>query len=444
MKHVILALLFMAASWYLGTQVQQHQFPQILGGFVFLSVLGLWMYREAGERRQVLFWVAIGLAARAVLLFSEPQLSDDYFRFIWDGRLAIQGIHPFAALPSEYAAQGFPAPGNDAALYAQLNSPEYHTVYPPVAQAVFAVACYIFPDSIAGSVFVMKLFLWLMELGTCWLLWRLLMYWQLPLRNLLLYALHPLAIIEITGNLHFEGAMIFFFLLALWWAVRGRMALSAAGLALSFASKMLSLLALPFLLRILGWKRTLLYGLVFAGVTALLFAPLIDLEVLRHFGASLNLYFRQFEFNASVYYIARWIGYEISGHNRIAYIGPALAAVAALSMLAIALWPRRNELKQWPGFLLAAITIYLFLGTTVHPWYLCLPLALSVLCRYKYAALWAVVAVLSYHKYATPDQEERLWVTAIEYLIVIGMMLWEWRRHRISAASERARTLAGN
>jgi hypothetical protein len=51
---------------------------------------------------------------------------------------------------------------------------------------------------------------------------------------------------------------------------------------------------------------------------------------------------------------------------------------------------------------------------------------------------------LSYHKYATPDQEERLWVTAIEYLIVIGMMLWEWRRHRISAASERARTLAGN
>jgi len=444
MKHVIQALFFMAATWYLGTQVQQHEFLQILSGFVMLSVLGLWMYREAAGRRQVIVWVAIGLAARAVLLFSEPLLSDDYFRFIWDGRLAVQGIHPFAALPSEYAVQGFPVPGLDAALYAQLNSAEYYTVYPPVAQGVFALACYIFPNSIVGSVFVMKLFLWLMELGTCWLLWRLLMHWQLPLRNILLYALHPLAIIEITGNLHFEGAMIFFFLLALWWAVRGRLTLSAAGLALSFASKMLSLLALPFLLRILGWRRTLLYGLVFAGATALLFAPLIDLEVLRHFGASLNLYFRQFEFNASVYYIARWIGYEISGHNRIAYIGPALAAVAALSMLVIALRSRRNELKQWPDFLLTAITIYLFLGTTVHPWYLCMPLVLSVLCRCKYAALWAIVAVLSYHKYAMPDQQERLWVSAIEYLMVIGMMMWEWRRNRISEAGERARALAGN
>lgn len=443
MRRIFLALLFIITSWYLGTQVSQREFLQILVGFVGLSALVLWIYREADERGQVLFWVAVGLAARGSLLFSVPQLSDDYFRFIWDGRLAIQGIHPFAALPSEYAAQGFPVPGLDADVYGQLNSPEYHTVYPPVAQAVFASACFLFPDSMAGSVFVMKLFLWTMEAGVCWLLWRLLVHWQMPLRNILLYALHPLAIIEITGNLHFEGAMIFFFLLALWWAVRGRMALSAAGLALSFASKMLSLLALPFLLRIWGWKRTLLYGLVFAGVTALLFAPLIDLEVLRHFGGSLNLYFRQFEFNASVYYIARWIGYEISGHNRVALIGPVLAATAALSMLAIALWPRRNELKQWPGFLLTAITIYLFLGTTVHPWYLCLPLALSVLCRYKYAVLWALVAVLSYHKYATPDQQEKLWVTALEYLSVIGMMLWEWRRHRISAGAERARTLAG-
>jgi alpha-1,6-mannosyltransferase len=365
------------------------------------------------------------LLCRAVLLFSLPQLSDDFYRFIWDGRLAVQGIHPFEALPSEYAAEGFTVPGLDAALYEKLNSPNYYTVYPPVLQAIFAVACWLFPQSITGSVFVMKLSLFLFEAGSILLLFRLLRRFGLPSRNVLLYALNPLVIIEITGNLHFEGAMIFFFFLALWWGARSRLRLSAGTMALSVAAKMLSVLALPFLLRQLGFRKALGYYLVFGLVSAALFLPLFSEVFISHFGKSLNLYFQKFEFNASLYYVGRWIGYLKTGHNRIDIIGPIFAGAATLLILLQALLYRGKTWADLPQALLFALCTYLFFTTSVHPWYLCMPVALSVFSRYRFAVLWSAVAVWSYHKYQMPGQPEQLWITAAAYVLVYGFLLWE-------------------
>ncbi len=369
--------------------------------------------------------MAAALLCRGALLFSLPQLSDDFYRFIWDGRLALQGIHPFESLPSEYAEQGFPVSGLDISLYEKLNSPDYHTVYPPVAQAVFAAACWVFPQSVSGSVFVMKMILFLMEAGSILLLWQLLKRFGLPSKNALIYALNPLVIIEITGNLHFEGAMIFFFLPALWLGAQSRPGLSAGALALSAASKMLSVLALPFLLPKLGFRKTAGYYLVFGLVSAALFVPLFSEVFISHFGKSLNLYFQEFEFNASLYYFARWIGYLKTGYNRIDLIGPVLAGTAALLIVLQALLYRGKTWADLPQALLFALCTYLFFSTTVHPWYLCMPVALSVFSRYRFAVLWSALAVWSYHKYQTPGQAENLWITGLEYAAVYAFLLWE-------------------
>lgn len=425
---IVSGLLLLAGSWYVGTQVQQHEFSAIFLGFGVLFAVYAIVVTKARSEYDVLMFMAVGLLCRALLLFSLPQLSDDYFRFIWDGRLATQGIHPFDALPSEYAKQGFPVAGLNAALFEKLNSPDYYTVYPPVAQAIFAVACRIFPDSIAGSVFVMKFLLLLMEFGSILLLWRLLRRFNLPSKNVLLYTLNPLVIVEIVGNLHFEGAMIFFFLLALHWGAKSKSPLSAGAMALSVASKMVSLLALPFLLRQLGIRSAILYYLIFGAVATLLFVPLLNGAILHNFGDSLDLYFRQFEFNASLYYVARWVGYQQTGFNKISLIGPVLASVAALIILLSALLSRHKSWDKLPQALLFAVCTYLFFSTTVHPWYLCMPVALSVFSRYRFAVMWSGVAVWSYHKYAQPGLPENLWITGAAYVVVYVFLLWEWLR----------------
>ncbi len=415
----------LALCWYAGTQIQQHEFPAIATGFgALFLVYGLALFLVRKEE-EVVFFVAWGLLCRFVLLFYLPQLSDDYYRFIWDGRLAVQGIHPFEVLPSEYARQGFPAPGLDQSLYEKLNSPHYYTIYPPAAQAVFAAAALLFPHSVPGSVWVMKSLLFLMEAGSLWLLWRLAASFGLPRRSVLVYAINPLVVVEITGNLHFEGAMIFFFLLALWWGVRSKYAHSAAATAISVASKMVSLLILPFLLRPLGWRRAMYYYTIFAAATLLLFAPLFRGFFLGNFAESLDLYFRRFEFNASIYYVARHIGYICSGHNRIAYIGPAMAAAASAFILLQAFLSRDKSWAGVPKAMLFAVCIYLFFSTTVHPWYICFPVAMCALTRYRFAVVWSATAAWSYHKYSLPAGEENLWLIGLEYAAVFGFLIWE-------------------
>lgn len=355
-----------------------------------------------------------------------PQLSDDVYRFIWDGRLLLNGINPFEQIPAYYAAQEQLPSGLSQALFEQLNSPEYFTVYPPVAQGVFAFACWLAPDSVYGSALIMKSFLLACELGSLWLLPKLLRELGLPQQRALWYLLNPLMVLEITGNLHFEGAMVFFLLLALWWAVRGQWVGSALAMALSVAAKLLPLLFLFFFIRRLGWKRSLAYFSIMGLALLLLFAPLLSGAFLQGFGSSLDLYFRQFEFNGSVYYLLRWLGYQWAGYNLIATLGPALALCTFTGISLAALLERGQSWRSLFPLMLFAICLYLAFTPTVHPWYVCLPLLLCCFTRYRFPVAWSALIVLTYINYSYADgYREVLWIVALEYLAVASMAVWE-------------------
>ena len=196
----------------------------------------------------------------------------------------------------------------------------------------------------------MKLFLLACEIGTIWLLPKLLAAFNLPAYRSLIYALNPLIIVEIMGNLHYEGAMIFFFLLGLWWLQKDRIYLAAGAIALSIAAKLLPLLFLPFFVRRLGWLKSFRFFPVMGIILFLLFLPLLSGVFLENFGNSLDLYFRKFEFNASVYYVARWIGFQDVGYNLIAEIGPMLATWTLLGVSLVALWGLLGKQAAWSDF----------------------------------------------------------------------------------------------
>ena len=294
-----------------------------------------------------------------------------------------------------------------------------------MCQAVFGVAARWFPTSDAGFAVGLRAFVLLAELATGWLLLALLRRLGAPPEQALRYLLHPLVIVELTGNLHFEGLVFCFVLLMLWLLSRGRWAGAAGALGLGVATKLVPLLALPLLVRRLGWPRFAAFAALSMGVFAALFGPFITTDLLVNISRSLALYFRNFEFNASIYYLFRPIGYWLTTYNQIAYLGPVLALVGGLVGLAVAWRERRPSLAALPGTLLLMLTAYYALATTVHPWYLTLLIGLSSLSRFRFPLVWGGVAILSYAAYRTSTYTENLWLIGLEYAVVYAVLAWE-------------------
>jgi hypothetical protein len=81
--------------------------------------------------------------------------------------------------------------------------------------------------------------------------------------------------------------------------------------AFSIASKLIPLAFLPFLIRRLGWRKSLVFFLTIAATILLLFLPYVSRELFLQIAGSLDLYFQKFEFNASVFYLVRWVGFMV-------------------------------------------------------------------------------------------------------------------------------------
>ncbi|MGB3589300.1 MAG: polyprenol phosphomannose-dependent alpha 1,6 mannosyltransferase MptB [Tunicatimonas sp.] len=373
------------------------------------------------------------MLGRLILLPAQPNLSDDIYRFVWDGRLLQQDVNPFAYLPSELINGKADSLGIDVdpELYTALNSPDYYTIYPPISQAVFTLAVKLFPNSLIGSTWVIRATLLLAELGTLWLLFQFANRYHIPQQRVLWYALNPLAILEMTGNLHFEALMIFFLLGSIYLLEKQKWIISAILFALAVCAKLLPLIFLPLYFRRLGWKKALLFYAVTGGATLLLFLPLLSSELIAGLQGSIGLYFQKFEFNASLYYIVREIGYYQKGYNIIQTAGSQLAATAFLLIMLYTLLERKKYIIGALGWVWL---IYLLFALTVHPWYVLPLLAFTVLTPYRYAVVWTYFIFFTYAGYTIDNFQENLWLVFLEYSVVLVWLGYELyqRRHQHS------------
>ena len=281
----------------------------------------------------------------------------------------------------------------------------------------------------------MKSFIFLSEIGSILLIVKLLQKYNLPKKNVLLYALNPLVILELTGNLHFEAIMIFFLLLAIYLILENKFILSALCFGCAVGAKFLPLMFLPLLIRHIGFKRTLYYSLIIGLLIAVLFLPFIGKDLVMNLSSSIDLYFQKFEFNASIYYVVRWIGFKIYGYNIIATAGVILSSFTFLFIIWLAIKEKRGCWEKLPQSMLFALSIYFIFATIVHPWYITTLIALSVFTKFKYAIVWSCFIVLSYITYETEAYNENLLLVLIEYLAVFGWFAYEWRKSSLRTAS---------
>ncbi len=428
----LLALGWILATALLGYVPKQSDFLLIFSLYTALFGMYLVTYRLYRSLGDVLFFVLLAIALRGVLLFAFPNLSDDVYRFLWDGHLTIRGVSPYLYLPSEWLNQPGGEEGIFKLLYPQLNSPHYYSVYPPVCQGIFALAARVSPDHILWAAVVLKLIFIVTEATTIYLIFKLLQLMGLPTFRVLLYALNPLVIIELCGNLHFEAIMIFFITLSIWFYFRQRSKLFSISMAMAIGTKLIPVIFLPFFFRRFRPAKWLSAAMTMLVVLIALFWPVLEYELMANFGQSLKLYVRTFEFNASTYYLLRWIGFQLYGYNVIASTGPLLSLMFGASVLWLAWKEPGAGRQQLFKSLLLVMTLYLLLATTVHPWYLATLVMLSLFTHFRYPIFWGGLATLTYINYWGGVYKENLWVVAFEYSVLVVIILIEYQRLQVA------------
>jgi hypothetical protein len=264
----------------------------------------------------------------------------------------------------------------------------------------------------------MRLFILAAEAGTVFFGIKALRLLQKPDNNILFYALNPLIIIELTGNLHFEAVMIFFFVLGLYWWIKNRNHLSSFALGMSVSVKLITLLVFPYFLFKFGLKKKIIFILLFLTAIILLFLPLFLSVGQAGFFKSIALYFHNFEFNAGILNLFRQSILMISGLDLVVVFGPVLLVISTLLMLAIYLFRNNNLPEVALESMLFAITVFYFFATTVHPWYLSTLVVLSVFTRFRYPIVWSMVVILSYYAYRYEEFSENFLLIFIEYAVV--------------------------
>jgi hypothetical protein len=399
---------------------------------------------------------------RVLLLFTEPSLSDDVFRFIWDGSLLRQGINPYAQAVNSPLLDPYQNPFRALVNHDWMASP-----YLPFAQLLFAGVTGIAPQGI----FAFQITTVILDLSIAWLVFDSLRRFSILPAGVLIYLWNPLILTEFANGAHVVDAlMILLVMLAFWLMLRAaylqrQERFTNFGIVLSMAAatltKGLPALLVPIFLRRWRWKCLLLYAaIVFGALFAFsltagwgIFGPLNGIGV---FGA-LKIYLSQWNFNSSLYH---WLEVGLSGYPTPGAVPPEVvgqlpillarfttsAAIMLVSLLS-GWWAWRLDNPQRVNYLTRTLNLfrlatlplgaYLLLTHTVHPWYVAslvpfLPFLLlrsderSQISRFIWPWLYLSVAVsLSYLTYRDLNNlRESDPVRLVEYVPVFLLLVW--------------------
>ena len=405
--------------------LERTQFSALVFCFAILFFCYYKLLKINSENLKILIFSTF--AFRIIFLVSLPNLSQDFYRFIWDGRLILSGLNPYLQLPKDLILNAnFFMPQAKELVFAMGElSAKHYSNYPPINQLCYAIAGFFSPNSIIGAVVVLRLIIVSADLGTLYFGQKLLKNIGLNPNKIYWYMLNPLVVLELSGNLHFEGVMLFFLVLSIYLLQKNSYKWAAFFMAISISVKLLPLLLLPILYKYLGLKK----AVIFYGLTLffcfLFFVPFLSSELIDNYSKTIGLWFTNFEFNASIYYIIRYIGQQIYGYNIIQTVGKIIPVMVILFILFKAFFSKnKTEIDLFNTFLIV-LSIYFFTATTVHPWYIINLVFLSVFTQFKYPIYWSFVIILSYFAYSNPEFKENFYLIFIEYAVVFTMFFLE-------------------
>ncbi|CAL1125477.1 unnamed protein product [Cladocopium goreaui] len=219
----------------------QRPFMTVMGMFalVFFGHIGALLIglRIRSRRRLTEMIVAAAVVFRITLLPTVPIQELDIYRYLWDGAVSTSGVNPYRYSPDQIknanGGQNLPEsleelvelsrsdPAMGQAL-AQVQPGDLTTIYPPVSQAVFAMASLVTPPtaSLYERVVILKAWLVGFDLATLWVLISLLRIVHRHVAWSIAYAWSPLVLKEIANAGHLDAVAVFLTMLAIFLATR--------------------------------------------------------------------------------------------------------------------------------------------------------------------------------------------------------------------------------
>ena len=413
LEPVVLAVLLVFVATLLGHvadwRADLARFQGLM--LVAFAAYGLALMRRAAWRslpRATGFVVLVALAMRAAVFPVAPTLSDDVYRYAWEGRVLAGGGNPYAHAPSDPALARF----RDAEVFPRVNHPQLRAIYPPLAEAGFALVARLWFSLIAFKLWVVVHDVALCALLAWWCARRGGSAW-----DAVAYAWNPLVVAEYAGNAHHDPTGIVWLVAALVWAERRPVASALAGLG-SVLVKLIALPALPFVARAwplrVRWLAVPAVALSLAGYVLLARGPRSGLEAFAN----------HWRHNESLFGVLA-LGLR-EGRARL------VALAMATCVLAVALLKRVESAAGTRLVLRAG----LLLGPVLHPWYLGWVLALEPLAPSPAWLLLSCTVLLGYGAGSPPPQGGAYHPNAawrgLEYGLPCALAVgtWLWRRAR--------------
>jgi len=249
---VTLSILGVAMLVLFRVAVHARHVPEIVW-FLKLVLIQLLIYfgvawlslRTKDSHSILLLGLIFAALFRLSILFSPPYLSDDIYRYIWDGRVQAAGVNPYRYIPADESL----AKLRDDKIYPNINRRDYaRTMYPPVAEGAFLLI-----TRFSESVTWMKAIMVGCEAITVWALIQLLASFGFARQRVLIYAWHPLVIWEFAGSGHIDSLAIAFILLTLLARRKRSEILTGFLLACATCVKFFPLVLFPAIYR--RWSR---------------------------------------------------------------------------------------------------------------------------------------------------------------------------------------------
>ena len=339
-----------------------------------------------------------------------PVLSDDVYRFLWEGRVWLQGFNPYDLAPADPALEHL----RDG-IWTEINNKDLASIYPPLSQALFALT-----DLLGGGIWTAKLLALIAHAFTTIVVSRISPDPRAPLA----LALNPLLLSEGALNGHLDVLTGLALLVAAWGLSRHRIMRAAIATCVAVGLKAVGLVMVPLFAR-----RPVTFSAV-AVVSAVVLSPLLVFRPLADAVSGPGQFAARWRGNESFYALIEWVSHQVVEESVAITVARASVVGLVLAVGAI------SVVKRIPPLRATRIILWttLLLSPQVHPWYLAWLLPIEIVSGGLAGLVWSASVLCAY---APLDRwlAEGVWEMPValhvfEYLAVTLALVVEWRRSR--------------